>query len=212
MAPHTPWSVVRRKAFSLVEVLVALTLLTFMAFTVIAGLQFSARLSRLNANATVAKNIAQGYLERMMIDDFDHVDATHYPDIGFDHDPPVYIDQALDIRCQVTFQFKGAGTLTNASANNLTDNNIHWTAHEWDGDTVFLVAGDGAGQMGQIDNNTVNTLHLAESLTYPPSKGTQYLINNGKTVEITTTWRYLGKDYQQTVETLIVKNKRNPGL
>lgn len=205
-APH------RYRAFSLIEVVIACFLLAIIALAAVGGLQFSSRMARINTNALAAKNIAQGYLERMMIDSIDHLDAAHYPDITFDSDPPVYIDEALNIRCQVTFNFKGSGTLTNSSANNLTDNNIHWIADEWDGDTVFLIAGDGAGQMAEIDNNTVNTLHLAAPLTYPPSKGTTYLINNGVTVEITTTWFYLGKQYTQTIESLIIKTQSGTGL
>ncbi len=211
-AGHPLRAVRRVRAFSLIEVVIACFLLAMIALAAIGGLQFASRMSRINANALAAKNIAQGYLERMMLDSIDHLDATHYPDIDFDSVPPVYIDEALDIRCQVTFQFKGSGTLTNASANNLTDNNIQWISHEWDGDTVFLVAGDGAGQAALIDFNTPNTLHLVGSLAYAPSKGTQYKINNGVTVEITTTWVYLGQQYTQTIESLIVKTQSGTGL
>jgi hypothetical protein len=30
------------------------------------------------------------------------------------------------------------------------------------------------------------------------------MINNGKTIEITTTWQYRGKEYSQTIESLVV--------
>lgn len=210
--PHAGFQPPRRRGFSLVEVVVACFILSIIALSVIGGLQYASHTARLNTNAMVAKNIAQGYLERMMIDDFDRVDAAHYPDIDENSQPPVYIDQKLNIRCKVSFAFSGFGTLTNASVNNLTDNNIHWPPDAWNGDTVFLVSGDGAGQSAQINNNTVNTLHLVGTLAYKPSNGTGYLINNGKTVEVTTTWTYRGREYRQTLESLIVNTRSKKGL
>lgn len=203
-----------RGAFSLVEVVVACFLLSLIALSVVGGLQYASTMARLNTNALVAKNIAQGYLEQMMIDDFDHVDADHYPNITVDTVPPVYIDQTLDIRCAVTFTFKGFGTLVDSSVNTLVEDEAktRWVKDEWAGDTVFLVSGDGAGQSALIAGNNIKQLDLAAPLAYKPSKGTGYLINNGKTVEIATTWTYRGREYHQTIESLIVNTRSRKGL
>ncbi|MCL5271534.1 MAG: type II secretion system GspH family protein [bacterium] len=197
-----------RAGFTLVEVLIAIGLLLIMAVSLMATLTLASRYTRLNSNAIAAKNIAQSYFERMAIDDFKNVDADHYPNIDYDAEPPVWLDHALDIRCKVEFSFSGFGELTDASASNLTDNNILWTTGQWNSDTVFLVAGAGAGQHATIDNNTPNTLHLVDSLSVAPKKGTKYMINYGKTVRITTYWQYMGKEYSQTIESL-VPNYRN---
>ena len=64
--------------------------------------------------------------------------------------------------------------------------------------------------MATVAFNTPNTLHLEEALTYAPHQSTRYMINNGKTVEVTTSWTYRGREYRQTVESLVV-NGRNAG-
>lgn len=198
--------------FTLVEVMVAAVLLVILAVAMLTTMTVASQMTRLNCNAIAAKNIAQGYFERMAIDDFADVGPTLYPDIDYDSNPPVWLDQALNIRCKVTFKFKGFGTLENSSANNLTDAKADWDKDEWSGDTVFLISGTGAGQFAIIDFNTPNTLHLAGSLAVAPKKGTKYLINHGKTVEITTTWLYLGKQHTQMIESLIINYRNSPNL
>ncbi|NQU45255.1 hypothetical protein HQ520_18385, partial [bacterium] len=126
-------------------------------------------------------------------------------------DPPVWLDQALDIRCKVEFVFKGFGTLTQGDANSLTDSSATWSTEdsgEWAGDVVYLVSGPGAGQFAEIASNSATALQLSTALVYPPAAGTKYMVNHGKTVEITTTWEYMGKEYFQTIESLVI-NYRN---
>jgi hypothetical protein len=108
----------------------------------------------------------------------------------------------------LNFDFKGFGAVSAGSASDLTDSQASWESDEWAGDAVFIVSGGGAGQFGTIAYNTANTLHLSEPLAFAPGAGAKYLINNGKTVNITTTWEYLGKQYSATIECLII-NHRN---
>ena len=200
----TPHSI----GFTLVEVMVASLMLALLSVAMFTGSTFASRMARINSNAIAAKNVAQGYFERMAIDNFANIGPTQYPDINYDSVPPVWLDRAMDIRCRIQFSFKGFGTLTNASANSLTDSNSIWETDEWAGDMVYLISGAGAGQFAQINTNTPSTLQLATALAVAPLAGAKYMINNGKTVEITTTWRYLGKEYSQTIESL-VNNYRN---
>lgn len=192
------------RGVSLVEVVVSAALLAAIAMSILAALSYAAQVTRLNGYAISAKNIAQGFFERMQIDDFDNVCAEKYPNIEYDSDPPVWLDQGLGIKCQVHFRFTGFGALTDASAQNLTEANVGWEQDEWNGNTVFLTSGQGAGQYGVIDFSTPNTLHLAEPLDVAPKKGTTYMINNGKTVQITVSYSFRGKTHSQTVSSLII--------
>lgn len=198
----------KRRAFSLVEVLVAMTLLLLISSSVITALIFASRLTRLSSNAIAAKNIAQGFFEKMAIDDFKNVGPTNYPNIDYDSNPPFWLDRAAGINCQIQFQFSGFGTVTNGSANNITDNAAGWEKDQWVGDTLCIVSGPGMGQTAVITGNTPNTIHHTD-LDTAPKKGAKYLINNGKTVQITTTWKYMGKEYSQTIRSLIVNRKNN---
>jgi type II secretory pathway pseudopilin PulG len=198
--------------FTLVEVMLATLFLAILTVGMLTGITFASRTTRLNGNAMAAKNIAQGYFEAMAIDDFADVGPANYPDIDYNSNPPVWLDEALNIRCRVQFKFKGFGTLENATASNLTDTNMQWEPNEWAGDVVCLVSGQGAGQFVTIDSNTLNTLHLLENLDVVPNNGTKYMINNGKTVEITTTWQYMGKEYSQTIESLVVNYRNSANL
>jgi len=192
----------------LVEVLVAMALLLLMSGSVISAFIFASRLTRLSSNAIAAKNIAQGFFEKMAIDEFKNVGPTNYPDIAYSSNPPLWLDRADDIRCKVHFSFSGFGTVTNGSANNITDNAAGWEIDQWVGDTLCIVSGPGMGQTAVITSNTPNTIHHTD-LDTAPKKGAKYLINNGKTVQITTTWEYMGKEYSQTIRSLIVNRKNN---
>jgi prepilin-type N-terminal cleavage/methylation domain-containing protein len=207
-----------RSAFTLVEVMIAVAILAILTMTVISSMTFSSRATRINSNRLAAKNITQGFLERMMIDDFANVgpppDGFHQPpnggyaDIPEDADPPVWLDEALGIPCRITFEFKGFGQATGGSSNTLVDAKANWNANEWRGDTLYIVLGRGAGQYARIIGNTADTMMLQAStggaLIPGPDSSSIYMVNGGKTVEITTSWQYLGGQYEQTMEGLIV--------
>ena len=205
-------------AFSLVEVLISVVVFSIMSFAMLSALIFSSRATRFNSNAIAAKNVAQGFFEIMAVDQFANVspppDKSHnppnggYADVNFDSDPPVWLDEALDIRCQVAFAFKGFGVAEGGSASVLTDDDADWETNEWAGDTLYLVGGRGTGQYAMISANSSNQLLLAGGLAFAPDTSTKYMINGGKTIEITTTWEFMAKSYSQTIESLIV-NYRN---
>lgn len=201
-----------RYGFSLLEVIISMTLLVLISVSIINSLMFSYRITRINTNAIAAKNIAQGFFEKMAIDTFANVGPQHYPNINYDNDPPVWLDEAMNMSCRVEFAFKGFGTTEGSSLSSLIDNDTNWETNEWAGDTVYLVEGKGLGQFAPIISNSVNTLHLGDTLAASPDTTTKYMINNGKTVEITTTWEYYGKSYSQTIESLIVNYRGDSNL
>jgi type II secretory pathway pseudopilin PulG len=223
------------RGVTLLEIVISMMLLTLLAITVISSVIFTSRGARLNTNAIAAKNIAQGYFERMAGDEFSNVgppadgavfwpnlpdpnDAngriagTGYPDIAIDDPDPVWIDQAMQIPCAVSFDFKGFGIATGGGATSLTDNDAAWETNEWAGDTLYLVDGAGAGQFAQIASNTATVLTLASAFTVDPDATTKYMINNGKTIEITTTWFYQGEPFTQTIESLIINYQNSAFL
>jgi len=189
-----------------------MTLLVLISVSIITSLTYSYRITRINTNAIAAKNIAQGFFEKMAIDTFANVGSQHYPNIAYDNDPPVWLDEAMNMSCRVEFAFKGFGTTEGGSLSSLIDNDTNWETNEWAGDTVYLVEGKGIGNFAPIISNSINTLHLGDTLAVSPDTTTKYMINNGKTVEITTTWEYYGKSYSQTIESLIVNYRGHSNL
>ncbi|HUT26372.1 MAG TPA: type II secretion system protein [Sumerlaeia bacterium] len=199
-----------RRGFSITEVMISVAILAFITTAAITSLTFSARATRLNANAIAAKNVAQGFFERMNVDAFANVGPANYPDVSYGSSPPVYLDEGMDIKCAVTFRFKGYGALTAASAKNRlvcrspSGGDPDWESGEWAGDTVYLVSGTGVGQYSSIASSDADSLTLDPALAFSPDATTRFMINNGKTVEVTTTWEYLGREYSQTISSLIV--------
>ncbi len=217
----------RDRGVTLVEIVVSMLILTLLAVTVISSVIYTSRGARLNTNAIAAKNIAQGYFERMAGDEFSNVtppadgtvfepnipDPTNpnervasdgYADIPLDDPNPIWLDRAMGIPCAVSFEFKGFGNATGGGATSLTDTNASWEIDEWVGDTLYLVDGTGAGQFGQIASNTATQMTLATAFSVDPDATTKYMVNNGKTVEVTTTWFYQGEPFTQTIESLII--------
>lgn len=202
------------RAFTLTEVMVAMLVFAILAIAMTTTAMFSLRITRLNTNSIAAKNIAQGFFERMAIDEFANVNPPAnavfaptnggYADIADDAADPVWLDEALGIPCAVDFEFKGYGRATAGTGNSLTDATAEWETDEWAGDVLYIVDGRGAGQFATITSNTGDTLTLAGNLAFSPDNSTRYMINNGKTVEITTRWTYLGREYSQTIESLVV--------
>ena len=181
----------------------------------------SSHAARINSNAFSAKNITQSYFERMALDSFDNVNPPvtasgyvspkgGYPTIEYDSANPVYLDKAMNIRCKVEFAFKGTGVAESGSANSLQDTNATWSDHEWVGSILYIVSGKGAGQFVPITDNTANTITCGSNFVIAPAAGSGFMINNGRTVEITTYWKYRGKEHNQTVRSLITNDRNNP--
>ena len=210
----------KRRAVSLIEVLVASGILAFSTTGIIAGLVFNYRITRINTNAMMAKNIAQGYFEQMNADTFANIHPSNYPDkLESDETDPVWLDRDLGIQCEVDFNLNGFGRLDNMTGDSLTDSTKitgmdDWETNEWVGSYVYIVEGPGRGQFRKIISNTDDTLKLGgEPLSPLPEDQDAYLINFGKTVEITTRWHYVRSEpYVQSVESLIVNHRMEQDL
>lgn len=206
----------RTRGLSLVEVVISAFILAFISISIISAIGYSSRATRINSNALAAKSIAQSYIEKMAVDSFTSVSAQNYPDIS-ETDDTVWLDQGLGIRCGVSFRFKGFGRIDDGCSANqviarLEPWHASWKENEWAGDTLYLVEGKGMGQFATIQSNTADQLTLSKNLLIIPDSTTRYMINSGKTVEITTTWHYRNrKAHTQKIESLIV-NYRNEDI
>jgi prepilin-type N-terminal cleavage/methylation domain-containing protein len=197
-----------KRGFTIIEVLIAAFLLSFVSAAVISSLMFSSRCARLNTNAVMAKNIAQGYFERMRRDTIGNVNSAHYPNMSYDSTPPVWLDEGNDTRCKVTLVFKGAGTATAATANRLEDSAASpaWVSDEWKGHHVYIIEGPGVGQYFPILSNTATALNIDGNFSrLPVAVATKFRIDNGITVRVTTEWQYLGRSYSQTISSLVAE-------
>jgi len=190
--------------FSLLEIMITLPILAICSLALVSVTVFASRLSRIVCNQVAAKNIAQSYFERMAIDDFSHVTSANYPSVTLTSSPPLYLDHVRKSKCTVDILITGYGTANSGSANSLVDNTANWTPNEWVGNMLLLTHGTGRGQRARIIGNTVNTLTVDTALNPPPASDTQYAINGGKTVRITTRWSYLGKEYRARIESLVI--------
>jgi type II secretory pathway pseudopilin PulG len=190
--------------FSLTEVLIALPILAFVALAFVTSMIYASRVSRITTNQIVAKNIAQSYFERMAIDDYGDVTPANYPSVTMETSPPLYLDRIRGTRCTVNIEISGYGTAENGGSNSLTDNNATWRVNQWAGNTLLITGGRGRGHRTSIVSNTATTLNLADSLDPAPGAGSEFIINGGKTVRITTQWAYLGKTYAAGIESLVI--------
>ena len=208
---HMAFSIRHRdRGFTLVEVAISAVLLALLSIATIASLLYSSQATRRNSNALAAKNVAQGFFERMAIDNFTSVTQENYPEIPKDSEEAPWLDEASGIRCGVKVEIKGP---YHASAGG-GSSQIHcpsakWEEDEWAGDTVYLYEGKGKGQFAEIESNTTNDLYLSEALPIPPNGTTWFFINYGKNVKITLSWDFAGKPYQQTIESFIPFRKED---
>jgi len=195
---------VKNKGFSLVEVIIAIPILAIAMLVIVYSLLNASLVSKVVSNKIAAKNIAQGIIEKMILHGYDNVIPANYPDIEYDSPNPMYLDEVNQTKCRVIIRITGYGNAIAGSSSTLEDSGANWIINEWAGDTLFIIGGKGWGQITTISSNTEDTLVLDTPLVYAVDSTSQYLINGGKTIEVTTEWTYKGKLYQETVRSAII--------
>ena len=206
-----------KRGFTLIEVGIAAALLAIVAVSLIASYTYSSRATRLNTNYILSKNLAHSYFEKMQIDRFADINPIMYPNVdrtavSTDTSRIVYIDHALGIKASVTFVFKGFGRASGGGGGSLTQSDQTWIPGEWVSNVLYIVDGKGRGIYKTISGNSANTLTLSGGGLPALDATTRYMINNGKTVEITVTWDYMKKPYSTTTRSLIVNRYNDPDL
>ncbi|MCX7044476.1 MAG: prepilin-type N-terminal cleavage/methylation domain-containing protein [Candidatus Sumerlaeota bacterium] len=204
----------RKRGFTLIEVAIAAAVLTLVSISLISSYIYSSRATRLNTNFILAKNLAHSYFEKMMIDKFADVNPSNYPNVdrAASTSNTVYIDQALGIKASVTFVFKGFGRASGGGGSSLTQSDQTWVANEWKNNTLYIVDGLGRGAYRTIAGNSANSLTLGGAAIPSLNGTTRYMINNGKTIEITITWDYMKRAYSSSTRSLVVNRYNDPNL
>ena len=192
------------KGFSLVEVMIAIPILAIAMLVIVYSLLNASLVSKVVSNKIAAKNVAQGILEKMTLHGYDNVTPANYPNIEYDSPNPMYLDEVNQTKCRVIIRITGYGTASAGSSSTLENSSADWIINEWAGDTLFIIGGRGWGQIATISSNNEDTLTLDSPLIYAVDGTSQYLINGGKTIEITTEWKYKSKIYQETVRSAII--------
>lgn len=215
------------RGLTLVEIMVAVFLLSMLTLAVVGSTTFQTSMAHLNNNRMIAKNIAQGFIERMRADEFREVGPVGYGDGIYENRipgapgwPDVFIDENRNITCEVYFHFKGYGQATGGSTTTLVDGTsgtrdpdgvrpgvedgtVGWRTDEWAGSILCILMGPGAAQWVEIESNTADTLTFAEPLAFPVGPSSVYMINNGKTVNVITRWEYRGQEYTQQMQGIV---------
>lgn len=197
-----------RRGFLIIEYLAAITLFAIVTLAFLPWFQQSGKLGKEIAHEVTAKNIAQGILEKMLVDFYSNVTTDNYPDSEITY----YIDDILDIGATVEITITGDGYSDNSSgSSSLADPNAAWETDQWIGSTVLIVGGNGQGQRAYITGNTSTVLNITTDLSGAtsqswdtnPDASSHYVINGGKTIDITVRWNYMGKPYQRTLKGLV---------
>lgn len=198
---------IKENGYTFVEIFIAIVLFSIVTLAFLPWFQQSGKLGKVVAQEITAKNIAQGLLEKMLSDNYENVTTTNYPEPGETY----YIDQVLGIPANISITIKGDGMVSYATDSTLTDETASWEENEWAGSTVLIIEGTGRGQRALITSNTTNTLSITTNLSgsgatpwnTTPDNTSHYLINGGKTVKITVSWEYQGKNYSRQIIGLV---------
>jgi YD repeat-containing protein len=75
-----------------------------------------------------------------------------------------------------------SGTSTGGNTSTtLNDTNQTWMPNQWQGRTVFIASGTGAGQLATVVSNTAHTLTLASAWTVTPDNTSVYVFQGDRT-------------------------------
>lgn len=201
------------KGFTLIEVIISVGILGLASSVFISSLYFSGKIARNTTLRVVARNIARGIAEEIRADNYDNVTTANYCDIPSSSPDAYYIDEEMNIKCDVTIDIKGLGQVSGAAWDTLRDSAASWQPNEWQGNVVFITNGQGRGQRALITSNTPDTLNVtldlsgnsSENWTILPNTTSEYAINGGKTVVITVTYQYRDRSYQETLTLLKIR-------
>ncbi|GAB4314013.1 MAG: hypothetical protein Kow0059_05520 [Candidatus Sumerlaeia bacterium] len=215
-----------RRAFSLIEVMVALVIFMVASVVFLTALIFGGRTSYLAAQEVAATNFAMNLIEQMRTRTTGANSLTNYNNLGNpaasqtdsfigQHTRPIVPGEPGGLVFTATVEFKGFGQVQSSTNNTLKavipNGFPQWQPGEWVGSVVMLTDGKGSGQIAYITANTADTLTITRDLSGATSLGwlsnpdstTQFAINGGKTVVITVTWPFKGKTYSKRFETLL---------
>lgn len=208
------------KAFTLVELVVASALLLLTTLSCILALAFSHRASALAALQLQAAHFMQGEMERIHGDDYDHIDATHYPDLTPTSSRRVFLDAEKRVPLTVNYDILSTLPVVSATASSVTVGGIPRNAlrngvfgvDELTSNTLVVAEGTGMTQRGWIRHNTANTISFTADMSgktqtswwTTPNSSSVVQLNMGKIVTIRTSWSLYGRRFTEEMRTLVV--------
>lgn len=110
--------------------------------------------------------------------------------------------------------------ITPADGGEIEDGLVGWQPNEWAGALLCIydpIAANSGNQRKarasvRIASNTVNQLILADPLPFAPSNTMAYMIDDGKTVQVTTRWQFQGQWRRQSMRGLIANYRDSLNL
>lgn len=191
----------RPKAVTLVELMFALVIASFVSIAFMSSVIYMIRVNKSNAAQLDALAIASYYQGLVMASDRSKIGnmglATSDFEFQFNkYNPAVsaiansgpkieYADPnnaAKSPQYRVWFEFTGFGTVASATANtlraNFPANQKTWKTNEWTGSYVTITKGFGNGQVMRVRSNTGDTLTLTRDLTGATNTNWEIIPNN----------------------------------
>lgn len=209
----------RARGFTLIEAIIALSILLLVSLSFFASLLASSRSAQVGRANIYAIQLMDRILEELRAADFDNLGntVTGAAENRFNSNQTfnLQIANAVNLPYTVSCKFLGFGTVASATATSLTPNfpanYPAWTTDQWKGRAVVVTDGVAKCCMAYVNSNTANTLTISRNLDgsggggwwTTPVAGDTYLIDNGKSVQVTITWTVARKAFTMTRTTLI---------
>jgi prepilin-type N-terminal cleavage/methylation domain-containing protein len=225
---------VPKAAFSLLEVLIASTILAIVLLGAITGLLFVSRMSLAAQQDLMAMEVLER--ESELIRAAPNYRALGDPDMAVAHPTnPVYTDQSFTIRRErvydpqfpdsapiftLDYTWYGFGEATGGSSDSLDFDQDDWPEGvDMTGRYVILREGTGAGQMARITDHTPGRFELdaafngygISNLLVAPASGTRFEVDGGKWVRVTARWRPTPNDRERVAERVLFVSNRAAG-
>lgn len=212
----------RNRALTLVEIMIALLLATFISLGFMGSVVFMLRQNAANKQHFMGVQTANYYQALLWAVDFDIIgddDGSNQFEASETSPLIVKSDDQYDqyaINYRVWFEHEGWGRVTSSTGTSITvdlpDNQDPWVVDQWKDNfvTIYDPAGDN-GRIALIVGNNANTLTTTTDLSgaisdqafsNPPAADSVFFINNGKTVNITVQWGD-GQDYKTIQRSLL---------
>jgi prepilin-type N-terminal cleavage/methylation domain-containing protein len=218
-------------AFTLLEVLIASTILAIVLLGAITGLLFVSRMSLAAQQDLMAMEVLERESELIRaapnyaaLGDTDrtgpHPTNPVYPDQSFTDErlrvyDPQFPDSAPTFALNYTWY--GFGEATSGSGDSLSFDENDWPEGvDMTGRFVILRAGPGAGQIARITSHTAGQFELdaafngyaISDLLVPPGSGTRFEVDGGKWVRVTARWRPTPNDPERVAERILFISNR----
>lgn len=207
-----------RRGMSLLEVVIAVTILAVVMASYIASMVFTTRVSYKTKADMFANELINRTVEELRASNYDNIgfamgNEARFLNVQSYESDPQNPNQSVtfNVRCD----FLGFGTAAGGGASSLVGSFPPgfpaWETNMWQGHLVMIKQGRGRGQVCAITANTGNTLTVCHNLDgsggggwgTSPDATSYFEIDNGKSVRVTCSWLDAGTTRSLTRMSLI---------